>query len=162
MESMASVQQLRLASQEDVSALVPLLLAQLREHGVPARETSVAKQVSAMIAAPDQGLVLLVERDKCVLGVAYVSFAHPLEHDGEVAWLEELYVIPEERSRGVGQKLLSEVIQRAEQRGCVSVDLEIAADHVRAANLYRRNGFRSMERTHWTCPLSAWDWNEQK
>jgi GNAT superfamily N-acetyltransferase len=149
----------RTATPHDVPALVPLLLAQLRDHGITARAEALATQVSGMIAHPDQGFVLVAQSSAGVVGAAYVSFARPLEHAGEVAWLEELYVAPDERGRGVGQALLAEACARAEARGCVSVDLEIAADHARAANLYARNGFRSLQRTHWTRPLAAWDWD---
>jgi len=91
-------------------------------------------------------------------GVAYVSFARPLEHAGEVAWLEEIFVSPARRAQGIGQRLLTEVCRRAEARGCVSVDLEVQSDHRRALHLYLREGFQDMKRAHFTRPLKNWDW----
>lgn len=148
----------RSATGNDLAAIVPLLHAQLREHGIPARAEHLTGQVGALLAQPAQGFVLVAEEAGRIVGVAYVTFARPLEHDGEVAWLEELYVAPASRSGGVGGALLADVIARAEARGCVSVDLEVAAEHARAANLYARSGFRSMRRTHYTRPLARWDW----
>jgi GNAT superfamily N-acetyltransferase len=60
-----------------------------------------------------------------------------LEHGGEVAWLEELYVVPERREAGIGTKLLSRAIEAARERGCLPIDLEVDDGHSRATNLYR-------------------------
>src|SRR5579859_262088 len=83
----------------DLAAVAGLLCAQLREHEIPSREEHVERALRGVLAHPDQGMVLVAVRDGRPVGVAYVSFARPLEHDGEVAWLEELYVEPASRGR---------------------------------------------------------------
>jgi GNAT superfamily N-acetyltransferase len=145
-------------AESDVSAAVALLAAQLREHAIPVDSVHVEASLRGILAHPDQGIVLVASVDERPAGVAYVSFARPLEHRGEVAWLEELYVSPESRDRGVGTRLLREAIQRADARGCVSVELEVKRGHERALNLYLREGFRDLERRHLARPLRAWDW----
>ena len=149
---------IRLAAPVDAARVTDLLVAQLREHDIPTAEAHVASSVAAMLADPGRGFIVVAVVEGAVEGVAYVSFTTPLEHAGEVAWLEELYVAPARRNLGIGQRLVSDVIDRAGARGCVSVDLEVVAEHVRAANLYRREGFRPMRRTHWVRPLPRWDW----
>ena len=133
-------------------------MAQLREHDIPTPEPHVAASIAATLADPERGFILVATLDGAIEGVAYTSFARPLEHAGEVSWLEELYVTPEHRSAGLGRGLVDAVIARAEARGCVSVELEVEADHGRAANLYARAGFRAMRRTHWVRPLNHFDW----
>jgi GNAT superfamily N-acetyltransferase len=142
----------------DVPAAVALLAAQLREHAIPSDDGHVESSLRGILAHPDQGIVLVAGLDERPAGVAYVSFARPLEHRGEVAWLEELYVSPESRGRGIGTRLLREAIARAEARGCVSLELEVKRGHERALNLYGREGFRDLERRHLARPLGAWDW----
>jgi GNAT superfamily N-acetyltransferase len=142
----------------DVPAAVALLVAQLREHSIPTDPAHVESQLRGILAHPDQGIVLLATESARPVGVAYVSFARPLEHRGEVAWLEELFVSPESRERGVGTRLLRGAIERADARGCVSVELEVKRGHERALNLYVREGFRDLERRHFARPLRAWDW----
>jgi ribosomal protein S18 acetylase RimI-like enzyme len=63
-------------------------------------------------------------------------------------------VIPDHRSRGIGTALVSAVIERARETGSVAVDLEIDADHSRAASLYQRLGFRPLQRSRWVKELS--------
>jgi ribosomal protein S18 acetylase RimI-like enzyme len=149
----------RLATPADAERLAALLVAQLREHEIPTAAEAVAASVAATLADPERGFILAATADGVIEGVAYVSFARPLEHAGEVAWLEELYVAPARRGLGVGQMLVAAVTARAEARGCASIELEVEADHGRAAHLYEREGFRPMRRTHWVRPLRRWDWS---
>ncbi len=141
-----------------MSPLAELLVAQLREHGIAATSARIAASVTAVLDDPSRGFVLAAIVEGAIAGVAYVSFATPLEHAGEVAWLEELYVTPERRDAGLGAALLAEVCARAEARGCVAVDLEVQSDHERALGLYSRAGFSSLRRQHFSKPLSNWDW----
>jgi GNAT superfamily N-acetyltransferase len=142
----------------DVDAAAELLLAQLREHDIPVSHAHVTRRVDAAVRAGDP-LVLLAIEEGAPVGVAYVSFAQPLEHEGTVAWLEELYVRPASRERGVGARLLEAVRAHADVRGYVAVELETKRGHERAAHLYLRAGFRDLQRTHYTRPLRAWDWS---
>jgi ribosomal protein S18 acetylase RimI-like enzyme len=148
----------RPASPSDAERLTALLVAQLREHSITIPAASVAASIAATLGDPERGFILAAAVGDVIEGVAFVSFARPLEHAGEVAWVEELYVTPERRSLGIGRRLLDAVAERAEARGCVSLELEVQADHARAAHLYQREGFRSMRRDHLTRPLAGWDW----
>ena len=149
---------IRPALAADAERLTALLVAQLREHDIPTPASHVAASIAATLGDPARGFILAAEVDGVVEGVAYVSFATPLEHAGEVAWLEELYVTPEQRNSGLGRGLVEAVAARAEARGCVSIELEVTAEHARAARLYEREGFQPMRRAHWVRPLSRWDW----
>ncbi|MBO0695258.1 MAG: GNAT family N-acetyltransferase, partial [Verrucomicrobia bacterium] len=90
-----------------------------------------------------------------VVGVAYVATILSVEHVGPAAWLEELYVTPAWRQRGVGSALVDAVLERARSAGMVAIDLEIDASHSRAASLYERSGFHPLERSRWTRKLTS-------
>jgi len=156
---MPTADDVRRAETRDVPAVTDLLLAQLREHDIPVRREHVARRVAAAVDGAD-GHVLLVAPgpEGRPVGVAYVSFAEPLEHEGTVAWLEELYVEADLRDRGIGGRLVAAVIAESERRGCVAVELETKRSHERAGHLYVRHGFQDLGRTHYARPLRAWDW----
>jgi GNAT superfamily N-acetyltransferase len=158
MSSLPAQIEIRPLESSDVDAVVGLLVAQLREHAIPCREEHVARSLRGILAHADQGTVLVAASDGSAVGVAYVSFAHPLEHEGEVAWLEELYVAPEQRDRGIGTRLLQQVAAMVDARGCVSLELEVKRGHERVVSLYEREGFRDLTRMHFAKPLRAWDW----
>jgi len=99
-------------------------------------------------------MVLLAKEAGRSVGIALNVYTWTVEQCGEIAWLEELYVVPDRREAGIGAKLLRHAIEAARDRGCLSIDLEVDAGHARAANLYRRAAFRPLDRKHWTLPLA--------
>ena len=66
-----------------------------------------------------------------------------------MALLEELYVAPAHRSRGIGSALIGAVVERARGTGIVAVDLEVDANHMRVESLYRKHGFERLDRSRW-------------
>jgi GNAT superfamily N-acetyltransferase len=80
------------------------------------------------------------------VGVAYASTILTLEH-GVSGWLEELYVLPEWRGKGLGSRLLDAVITHAERLGWRALDLEVDANHQRVIPLYTRHHFQPRSRT---------------
>jgi ribosomal protein S18 acetylase RimI-like enzyme len=76
------------------------------------------------------------------VGVAYASCLLSLEHGGFSGWLEELYVLPEWRGRGIGSCLIAEVITRAKELGWRAIDLEVDVGHQLAISLYTRYQFQ--------------------
>ena len=106
-----------------------------------------------VVSDDSHGFLLLASRGSQPVGVAYVAIILSAEHCGKVGWLEELYVAPKHRSKGVGRALLGAVIKQARELGIIAIDLEIDAAHRRAARLYRRFGFRSLDRSRWVRKL---------
>ena len=49
--------------------------------------------------------------------------------------------LPEMRRRGIGQKILSELISEAKRRECTVVMLEVRESNLPARSLYEKNGF---------------------
>jgi GNAT superfamily N-acetyltransferase len=86
--------------------------------------------------------------------VAVLAFAWALEHGGLVAWLDELFVVPERRGGGMGRELLRRALEVARERGCRAVDLEVDSEHARAERLYERERFASLSRKRWVRRLT--------
>ena len=100
------------------------------------------------VAITDSGrsFLMLARDGGRVVGLAYVATILSAEYCGPVAWLEELYVTPDCRHRGIGTGLVTAVLERAKEIDIVAVDLEIDASHERVISLYQRLGFRRLER----------------
>ncbi len=144
---------IRPAVVDDLDDVTALLVAQLREHAVETPAAAIADAVGAVLRHPERGCILVARDRGTVVGVAALSFVWPIEHGGMSAWLEELYVVPEARGRGIGTALLRAALRIATDAGAVAVDLEVAVGHERAADLYAREGFRPLPRARWVRPL---------
>ncbi len=68
--------------------------------------------------------VLAARLDGAVVGVAVLSFRPSVSASGLFASIEELYVKPEVRRRGVGQTLLENVGKRCALRGISYVEVQ--------------------------------------
>jgi GNAT superfamily N-acetyltransferase len=60
---------------------------------------------------------------------------------GATGWVAGVGTAPEQRRRGLGQRVLSAALQAAAQRGCATVDLEVIDANHAAIALYRTLGF---------------------
>jgi len=150
---MPEIAAIRSPSPEDRDSVVALLAAQLAEHHIDTPPAAIIKAVDGIVADARRGFLLIATEDEKLVGVAYVSTVWTLEHGGESCWLEELYVVPDRRDRGIGARLLSAVLETAKSRGCAAVDLEVDSQHERATKLYSRHGFQRLSRNRWVRSL---------
>jgi len=145
----------RPARRADAERLVGLLLAQFREHRITTPARRIARAVDGVLRDPGRGRFLVATLVGRPIGLAALSFVWSLEHGGRSAWLEELYVEPPHRGRGIGRRLLRAARRLAARSGAAAVDLEVDAEHTRAARLYAREGFRPLPRARWVRRLGG-------
>ena len=62
-------------------------------------------------------------------------------------WMEDLFVRPEPQGRGLGRALVEAALQRARERGCLRVELDVDEDNRAARALYARLGFDEHAKT---------------
>jgi ribosomal protein S18 acetylase RimI-like enzyme len=74
-------------------------------------------------------------------GFAQVSFKPSVWADDPIGCLEELYVVPARRGRGVGRALLDAVLELARERGAAGVELVTGENDAAARALYESVGF---------------------
>jgi GNAT superfamily N-acetyltransferase len=79
------------------------------------------------------------------LGVAIVTLRPNVWTDGPVALLDELYVVPARRGRGVGTVLLRCFLDQARRSGCELAEINVDEGDVDARRFYERNGFSAVE-----------------
>jgi len=150
---MSSHTVLSIASVDDLDVTCELLRAQFAEHSITLGEARLRAGVEGLLSDRTRGLVILAKEAGRSVGIALSVHTWTVEQCAEIAWLEELYVVPERRGQGIGGKLLARAVEAARERGCSTIDLEVEAGHARAANLYQRAAFHQLARTHWTLSL---------
>jgi GNAT superfamily N-acetyltransferase len=131
-----------------VSRALPFIEGQYREHRIEMGGTALSRALRELLRG--RGLVLLASERGRDLGVAVVSFTWTVERGGKTCWLDELYVAPEARGRGIGRKLLRRALVESRRAGCVAMELEVVHGHSRAARLYVREGFEKLPRARYS------------
>jgi GNAT superfamily N-acetyltransferase len=83
---------------------------------------------------------LLCRRGRTAVGFALYFFTYSTFLARPILYVEDLYVLPEERGRGAGKALLSAMARIALQRGCGRMEWTVIDFNVPAIRLYKRIG----------------------
>ncbi len=134
----------------DIETAVALLVAQLDEHEIVTPIDALRDVVREVVTDARHGFILLAMSGDRAVGIAYAAAHLSAEHGGILGWLEELYVVPDQRGCGVGSALLREVAARAQALDWRGLELEIVAGHERAVPLYERHAFLPLARARFS------------
>jgi ribosomal protein S18 acetylase RimI-like enzyme len=80
-------------------------------------------------------------------GLAVIRFRPSIWSDALDAYLEELYVVPDQRGRGIGRVLLERTMKVAREAGAARIELGTSEDDEAAIALYESCGFTNREDT---------------
>ena len=130
---------------EDDEAIVALCRSLYEEDPAskPVPESHHRRTLAVLRASPVRGRAVVLEEGG-VIGYAILAACWSNELGGEVLIIDELYVVPERRSRGHARALI-EALMRGEgpwPGRPVALELEVTPDNARARALYERLGFR--------------------
>jgi ribosomal protein S18 acetylase RimI-like enzyme len=139
---------LRSASPADIDLLLPLERDFCAHFGYPFDEPRKRGALSQALGDPSLGRIWLVLSDRGdVAGYLFLSFYFSLEFGGRTAFVDELFVLPESRGAGLGERALRSALGAARELGVTAVQLEVEKANPRAAALYLRLGFVDYDRT---------------
>ena len=78
-------------------------------------------------------------------GFALITLRPAIWFDGPVAQLEELYVVPTLRDRGIGTAILTAARQLVLERGCPEMHINVDEVDTDTRRFYERHGFVNIE-----------------
>jgi len=129
----------RAARAADADVVAALLHDFNEEFDTPTPGVAVlADRLRALLAGEATIALLAGER---VDGVALVTLRPNVWYAGPVALLDELYVRPELRGRGIGTALLTRACEVVRQRGVRLFEVNVDEDDTGARRFYERHGF---------------------
>lgn len=131
-----------LAGPEEAETVARLLIG-FRDHYGRSEppEHTFREGVERLIAGHDTEYVLAAAGDAEPGGVCQLRYRHSLWTATEDCWLEDLYVREADRRAGLGEALVAVAIDRARERGCGRIELDVAESNRAAWALYERMGF---------------------
>jgi len=144
---------IRPATESDRDAAHRLLTAQLIEHHLPAASHRVARGIDLALAPHSPAWLWLAEREGRPAAIFLANEIASVERGGSVLWVEELYVVPEARRRGIARALLARICEQARQRGVRAIELEVVPTQEAALALYHSLEFEEVPRTRMSLSL---------
>lgn len=100
-----------------------------------------ANGLQTIIMNPDIGIILLARIDNKIVGMVNILYTVSTALGGRVAILEDMVVLPEQRSLGIGSDLLNAAITTARNSGCLRITLLTDSDNETAHAFYEKQGF---------------------
>ena len=108
-------------------------------HPVP--DEYLVRSFDEMMRSEEYLTGLIFEYENRIAGYALLNRSWSQEAGGMAVWIEEIYVLDQYRSRGLGHELFAAIEKFAP---AVRYRLEIEPDNARAEKLYRSMGFEPM------------------
>jgi GNAT superfamily N-acetyltransferase len=133
----------RTASAADASVVADLLDRFNREYHTPTPGRAVlAARLEHLLSSGD--VVAILAGDPSV-GVALLTLRPNVWFGGPVALLDELYVVPGERGRGIGTALLKASEEECRRRGSELLEINVDGEDADARRFYERHGYANHE-----------------
>jgi GNAT superfamily N-acetyltransferase len=133
----------RVAAVVDAGAVAELLDRFNREFETDTPGVEVLHPRLVTLLDGDRTIALLVGEPPVAL--ALLTLRPNVWYDGSVALLDELYVAPALRSKGIGSRLLAAAEAEVSRRGAQVVEINVDGDDTDARRFYERHGYANHE-----------------
>ena len=130
----------RLATPNDAERLARLLHDFNTEFGTPSPGPAVLAPRVARLLAGDRTFAVVAGEP--IIGFGLVTLRPNVWFDGPVALLDELYVAPSHRNRGLGTAMLARIESTCRARDVGLVEINVDDGDADARRLYQRHGYR--------------------
>ncbi len=136
-------------AEPDLDDLLALMRGYCDFYEVAPSDEALLALSRALIADPArEGLQLLArdDDDRSALGFATVFWTWTTTRGGRLGVMNDLFVAPHARGRGIADALIAACAQRCAEHGAVALEWQTALDNHRAQAVYDRVGGR---RSQW-------------
>ncbi|MDW8215196.1 MAG: N-acetyltransferase [Roseiflexaceae bacterium] len=130
----------------DLDALLPLVEALHTSDGDPFDPQRTRDALRTLLDHPEYGMVHVAAVDGDIVGYIVGSLGLSIEAGGRFLLIDELYVRPAWRGRGLARALLASLLPYAHAHGCRAVELEVGWENDHARAWYERLGFERHRR----------------
>ena len=140
--------EIRDARVDDAEGLLPLIRGYCDHYEVDPPDSGLLELARTVAGDPEeggrrQGDLYVAEQDGRLLGFAVMDWKWASTAGARVAHLEDLFVDPEARGKGVADALIVRCAERCRELGISTLNWSTAPDNHRAHKVYDRSGATS-------------------
>lgn len=133
---------LTLATTDDLDRLLPLVRAFHEEGSIDVQEEDRLTGLTPLLEGSPYGGVWLIGPPRSPIGYVVVCFGWSVEFGGMDGFVDELYIRPSVRGRGIGTEVLINLPKQLAKNGLKAIHLEVSRVAVRTQEAYKRAGFK--------------------
>ena len=147
-------QPIRLATLTDVDALVRLMRKSYAETNLTLSESLASRAFEALLDDSRLGQVWMIEHDGHPAGFVVLTVSFSMEYGGLRGFIDNFYVAPQFRGRGLGHLALEEVKRACVRRGVRALFVETGPEESAVLSAYLSVGFTDAGNCMLTLPLA--------
>ena len=136
----------RFATNADLEAILKLHRDFFAEDHYAYSEDETRANLALLLGEPSLGRLFAIDDGGSVVGYLALVFGFSLEFSGRNAVVDELYLEPAHRGRGLGTKALAAAEELCRELGIRAIHLVVERYKKDAQALYRRLGFVAYDR----------------
>ncbi|SOD03741.1 L-amino acid N-acyltransferase YncA [bacterium JGI 053] len=150
-----AIDAVRLAQPDDIPQLVELMIDFYAEAGYPLPAEAATRTFAALVDDPRLGHVWMMEADGDPAGYVVLTVSFSMEYGGLRGFVDDLFVRPGFRGRGLAAAALAELRRTAEALGVRALLVEVGPDNDTARRVYQRLGLEDTGHVLLSLPLAA-------
>ncbi len=137
---------IQLALENNLAKLLPFVRAYHEFEGLNLSEKVREEAVRKLLSHQSLGGIWLIYRDIELVGYIVLCVGFSLEFAGLDAFVDEFYIHPSFRAKGIGAKALALVKAEARKMKIRALHLEVARANIQAQGLYAKANFKAREK----------------
>jgi len=109
-------------------------------------EEEQARLTVDFILHPSLGILYIISNETQTIGYVCITYGYSFEYGGKTAFIDELFIIPEERNKGLGSQVMDFILTKAKELKLATLHLEAEKHNDKANKLYSKKGFKNSNR----------------
>ena len=144
------------ADEPDLPELLTLMRGYCDFYEVAPSDEALMAMSRALIADPAREGLQLIARDEqgTAIGFATIFWSWSTTRAARIGVMNDLYVAPSGRGRGVAEQLIEACVERVRSRGGALLSWQTAPDNHRAQAVYDRIGARRSQWLDYDLPVA--------
>lgn len=143
---MLETAEIKIASIGDLEILLPLVRAFHEFEDLHTTDDQRKSSLTTLLVNGELGGIWLIYCDHQSVGYIALCVGYSIEFAGKDAFIDEFYIRPEFRGKGLGKRTLEFIKIAAQDLGIRAIHLEVARANTNAHKLYSRSNFEVREK----------------
>ncbi|MFZ4620619.1 MAG: GNAT family N-acetyltransferase [Bacteroidota bacterium] len=136
----------RPAQLSDIDTLLVMMERFYAIDGYPFTKEKTRTSLTEFLSDTNLGSIWLISDGAREMGYIVLAVIYSFEFGGKNAFVDEFYLEPEFRGKGIGRQIMDEVCDEAKALGIHALHLEVEHHNTRALELYRSFRFSDHHR----------------
>ncbi len=134
------------ASKSEVDEILNLINGLYDHNYISFEEDKIRLALEKLLDDESLGHVWTVNDKNAIIGYFIVGLSYSLEHNGQIAIINEMYIKESHRNQGCGKAILGVIEDFCRAHDVHTVALEVEKHNINAQIFFQLKGFQKMDR----------------